>query len=597
MEVRNKLIPEGIVHLYCKEIKGNPSSLKNEIGFLVPFAVLKVNNFNDKLKPILGLSSCIKLGLIKDVHSVIDQSSKPNENESENNTSMSEKQLFLMKNKHLFDGVVGKCNVQCSFEVDEKVTPIVKPPRRVPYAIINKLKSKLDELEKDYIISKVDKPKNWVSNLVVIEKTDGSLRLCLDCCDLNKAIKREHFLIPSYNEIVSKLANKKLFSVIDLKESFYHLTLDEKSSNYCTFNTIFGLYKFNRLPFGLSNAAEVFQKVNENNFKDIPNVIIYIDDLLIAAENDVEHDKTLNLIVERATKLNLKFNKEKLQFKVKEVKFFGHCFSEKGIRVDEDRVKAIQSLEPPRNKKELQRLMGLFNYLRSFVPNMAELSFPLRELLKKNVVFQWLPNHDRVLNELKKLIAEAELILANFDDKKSLTIQCDSSQNGTGCCLMVDKQPMAFASISLTDTERNFSQVEKEMLVIVHATHKFHFYIYGRPVKILTDCKPLVGLMSKNIVNVLSPRLQRMKVKLMKYDIKLEYLQGKNMFVADLLSRSYCNDVSSDERFDKFSNEVVHCIGLAKHVSMSDKIKTKIREETGKDYSLSKLMFYVKNGY
>lgn len=128
-----------------------------------------------------------------------------------------------------------------------------------------------------------------------------------------------------------------------MKESFYHLSLDEKSSNYCTFNTVFGLYKFNRLPFGLSNSAEIFQKVNEENFKDIPNVIIYIDDLLIAAENEYEHDKTLNLIVERATKLNLKFNKDKLQFKVKEVKFFGHCFSEQGIRIDDEKSKSVAS--------------------------------------------------------------------------------------------------------------------------------------------------------------------------------------------------------------------------------------------------------------
>ncbi len=140
---------------------------------------------------------------------------------------------------------------------------------------MSKLKVKLEELEVEGIISKVENPKNWVSNLVVIEKTDGSLRLCLDCSELNKAIKREYFLIPSYNEIVSKLANKRVFSVIDMKESFYHLSLDEKSSEFCTFNTVFGLYKFNRLPFGLSNSAEIFQKFNENNFKCI-NIIFII---------------------------------------------------------------------------------------------------------------------------------------------------------------------------------------------------------------------------------------------------------------------------------------------------------------------------------
>lgn len=584
-----RLVPVGVVYLNCK----NTNMLKSEgrLGqdIILPFAVLKVNNVTDKFKPILGLSSCIKLGLVKDINVVGLESEMLNENVSV------KKNEFLSQIKHLCEGV-GDCKVECSFEVDENVKPVVKPPRRVPYAIMNKLQVKLQELEKDEIISKVENPNNWVSNLVVIEKADGSLRLCLDCSDLNKAIKREHFLIPSYNEIVSKLTNKKLFSVMDLKESFYHLRLDEKSSDYCTFNTVFGMYKFNRLPFGVSNAAEIFQKVNENNFKDIPNVIIYIDDLLIATENEEEHDKTLKLVVERATKLNLKFNKEKLQFKVKEVKFFGHCFSADGVRIDDDRVKALQALKAPVNKKELQRLMGLFNYLRSFVPNMAELTFPLRELLKKNIVFQWLPIHQKILEQLKKLIAEAP-VLANFDEAKTVTIQCDASQNGTGCCLMMDNQPMAFGSRSLTESEKRFAQVEKEMLGIVHAVQKFHFYIYGRSVRVLTDCKPLVGLMSKNVVNVASPRLQRMKVKLMKYDLKVEYLQGKLMFVADLLSRDYLNEIGPSGESDSFSNEIVHCVGLAKHVSMSDKIKSRVKDELLKDVSLNKVMDYVKNGW
>lgn len=123
-----------------------------------------------------------------------------------------------------------------------------------------------------------------MSNLVVVEKPDGSIRLCLDPQDLNRAIRRDHVLIPKVEELVSKLCNKTVFTVLDLKDGFFQIELDEESTDLCTFSTPFGCYKFLRLPMGLSCAPEIFQKRNEANFSDIEGVLIYFDDLLIAAE-------------------------------------------------------------------------------------------------------------------------------------------------------------------------------------------------------------------------------------------------------------------------------------------------------------------------
>lgn len=593
-----KIKPEGTVHLLCENTgNGNlkydnrPNLEISNNKIFLPFVIVNAKNENDRMKPILGLNGCIKLGLIKNVN-IVNKIVESQDICKSNNVI--EKEMFINKHKNVFEGI-GKCTKsECHIELKENVRPVVKPPRRVPFSILSRLKDKLNQLVNEGIISKVDRPKNWVSNLVIIEKNDGSLRLCLDPQDLNKAIKREYCLIPTYDEIYSKLANKNVFSVLDLKDGFYHIPLDEESSHYCTFNSVFGLYKFNRLPFGLSNAAEIFQKINVSNFGDIPNVTVYIDDILIATSTEEEHELVLRKIMERANKLNIKFNKDKIQYKVNEVKFFGHIFSSKGVKPDPDRVSALQAIQDPKNKKELQRIMGLFNYLRSFIPNMAELTAPLRELLKKDVKFQWLPIHSEVLTKMKTLISEAPT-LANFDDKKSLAIQCDSSKTGIGSCLLVEGKPMAFASRSLSESETRFSQVEKELLAIVYSVKKFHYYIYGRPIKVITDCKPLVAIMQKNVANVMSPRLQRLKTKLLKYDLNVEHMSGKFMFISDLLSRSYIN--SSCQNSDEFSEEIVHCIGLSKYVQISDVRKASIKLHTANDPCLINVMSYVKNGW
>lgn len=568
-----KITPMGIVNLDC--------TMKTGENITLPFVVIDSSKLRENIQPILGLQAAIKLGFLKSIEAI------------KTDKVQNSKEMFINENKQVFSGT-GKCEYFCHIELKDNVTPVVKPPRRIPFAIKDRLKSKLEQLEKDQIISRVDQPKNWVSNLVVIEKSDESLRLCLDPVDLNKAVKREHYIIPTYDDICSKLSNKKFFSVLDMREGFYHIPLDDASSEYCTFNTEFGLYKFNRLPFGLINSAEIFQKVNSQNFGDIPNIVIYIDDILVATETEEEHDRTMKQIVDRALKLNIKFNSDKLQYKVDEVKFFGHVFTAKGVTPDPERVKALLALENPKDKNELQRLMGLFNYLRAFIPDMASITAPLREMLKKDIKFQWLDCHTNVLNKLKNLIGTAP-VLANFDETKEISIQCDSSKSGIGCCLMINGQPMSYASRSMSDAEQNFSQIEKEFLAIVYSCKKFHYYIYGRQVKVLTDHKPLVSLMNKHVANIVSPRLQRLKLKVLKYDLLVEYLPGKSMFVADLLSRDYLKD--SSDRCDEFVNEVVHCVGLYTNVLISDRKKQLIEVATKEDEILQEVINYMYHGW
>lgn len=186
-----------------------------------------------------------------------------------------------------------------------------KPPRRVALKLKDKLKDKLDKMELLNIITKVHSAREWVNNMVIVEKKNGDLRICLDPCDLNKFILKHHYLIPTFEEMSIKLKDAKYFSVLDLKDGFWQVSLDESSRHYCTFSTPFGYYEFNRMPFGISTAPEVFQKFNSQVFGHLNGVVVYIDDILIMGRTLKEHDENLEQVLQTALKNNIKFNKKK----------------------------------------------------------------------------------------------------------------------------------------------------------------------------------------------------------------------------------------------------------------------------------------------
>lgn len=562
----NKIEVIGKIELHCQAKKYDG---------MLEFIVTKSARTKESIG-ILGLESCERLNLIKRVNAV---GILPSKN----------KETFIEQNIDIFEGV-GKFKIKCHFDVNPNERITVKPPRRIPLALKPKVKKALDDLESQGIIAPVENPKSFVSNLVIVEKPNGSIRLCIDPQDLNKATKRAPHLIPSIKDITSELSNKSLFSVFDLKDGFYHVELDDSSSEHCAFSSPFGTYKFLRLPFGINVAPEVFQKMTERIFSGIKGVHVYFDDLLISSCNEEEHDKILKEVVHRARQSNVKFNKAKIQFKVPSVKYFGHVFSNAGISPDPERVRALSAMERPQNKKELQRILGLFNYLHNFVPNMAHLTGPLRELLKRDIEFCWLPNHEATLQNLKQIISNSP-VLANFDESKSITLQCDSSKDGMGFTLMQNGQPVMYGSRSLTETQKNYSQTEKEMLSIVEATRKYHDFLYGRPeIHVQTDHKPIVSIMTKHVASINNARLQRMRLKLLKYNLNVTYVPGKNMYIADLLSRSFLNDKVFD---DPELSEVVH--SLSKYAQVSDERKFEIQQATKNDQTLACVADYVKN--
>ena len=247
----------------------------------------------------------------------------------------------------------------------------------------------------------MDQPTDWVHNLVIVEKKNDSLCLCLDPRDLNKTVKREHYKIPTAQKISSHLAGKKVFTTLDLKDDYWQIELDKQSSLLCTFNTPFGRFRFTRMPFGLNSASEVFQKKNEEAFSGINGIHIMADDVIIAAATVEEHDAILCRVLERARERNIKFNWEKLQLRVNKVKYLGTIISEEGITLDPAKVDAISNMPIPTDKAGVRRLLGMVNFLANHIPNMSTITAPLRALVKENTHFQWADEHNKAVEKLK----------------------------------------------------------------------------------------------------------------------------------------------------------------------------------------------------
>ncbi|CAL1294236.1 unnamed protein product [Larinioides sclopetarius] len=224
-----KITPIGKVTLFC---------CINDIDDKIPIEFIIVDNACGK--PILGLQTCCELGLIQRIDSV-----------------KLEKQNVIDLYKNVFNGLGKFPGELYKIVLKENASPVVHPPRRIPQAINQKLKLTLRQLEKRGIISRVNKPTDWVQSLVVVEKPNGDLRICLDPRDLNKVLKREHHVIPSPEDIICRLEGKQVFSVLDLKDGFWQIPLDTSSADICTFNSPFGRFQFKRMPFGLASAPEM----------------------------------------------------------------------------------------------------------------------------------------------------------------------------------------------------------------------------------------------------------------------------------------------------------------------------------------------------
>ena len=398
-------------------------------------------------------------------------------------------------------------------------------------------------------------------------------------------MRRPHHYTQVLDDILPQLQGASTFSILDARSGYWNVKLDDVSKLLTTFNTPYGRYCFRRLPFGLVSAQDVFQKKVDQTFEGLPGVVAIADDIVVFGKTEAEHDKHLDNVMKRTHEVGLCLNPDKCVVKSHRIKFFGNYLSSKGLEPDPDKIAAIVDLTPPRNAQELQSFLGMINYLSRYTPDLATITAPLRDLTKKDVIFVWGPEHQRAFDNVKEAITTAST-LAYCDTNKLITIQTDASKRGVGATLLQHGRPVAYASKSLTETESNYCNIEREMLGIVFGLERFHHYAYGHHVTIETDHKPLESITRKHLMNA-PPRLMRMLLRIQKYDITVKYVPGKDIPIADGLSRL---PIQGDEIPD--INVTIHEIA-----GVSESRLGKIRDMTKCNETLQVLTRTVTNGW
>ena len=567
----------------------------------------------EELAPILGLNTIESMDLIRRVDKVkkihqsiqhLDAKREVKELIKDINKSLKEedKPYHVITEKYdpCFqplspEGTFGTLPRVHDIKIKEDATPVIVPPRKIAHALKGKVKAKLDKMVSEGIISKVEEPTEWVSGMVVVEKANGDLRLCIDPRPLNKAIKRQHHKMPTTDEVLAEMAEAKFFSKVDASSGYWQIQVSEESTNLLTFTTPWGRYKFLRLPFGIHSASEVFQVEVANIIAGLKGCMNLQDDIIIWGRTRDEHDENLRKVMERILESGLKLNKNKCVFGVTEMTFLGHVVSAEGIKADPEKVKAIVGMKTPENINELQRFLGMINYVGKFLPNLAEIAAPLRCLLKKENEFLFQKPQLEAFDKLKEMITSPP-VLKFYNPNRPIRVRCDASQHGLGALLEQNEErwhPVAYASRSCTPTEKAYASIEREALSVVFGCKRFHEYIYGRPFVIFNDHKPLQTIFKKQITEC-PPRIQRFLYQLQKYDFDLEYSPGKTMVVSDTLSRA----PMADQKEEIDPEDMIHHINnIIRDIPISDARMKQLKDETAKDEVIQEVMKLVQEGW
>ena len=499
---------------------------KNKKKYRVEFAVI-----DEDYTPLLGSSAAQQMGLITVQQQNILQVAEPVAQESYQELTM---EKIAATYQNVFQGL--DCmEGTLRLEVDKSVAPSIMPPRCVPLSLKERLKQELTRLERANLMKREEEPTDWVSSLVVTEKPNGKLRVCIDLQRLNTALKRSHYPLPVIEDILPELADVKVFSKADLKDGFLKIQLDEDSSKLTTFQTPWGRYRYLRMPFGISPAPECFQRKLDQNLEGLEGIYKVADDILITGRGACKeeavryHDANLLKLLERCRERNLKLNREKLQLKCTETTFIGHVLTPEGVKPDPSKVEAILKMEKPSDVAAVRRLVGLTNYLSKFLNQLSELCEPLRRLTHKDVEWSWSAEQEKAFENVKQAVTSAP-VLRYFNSSEPVEGQGDASVNGIGFVLMQNGQPVSYSSRALTTSERNYSQIEKELLAQVFGVEHNHQYVYGRKIVLWSDHKLLETICKKPLATA-PKRLQRLLLRLQKYDVEIRYKPGPEMYL------------------------------------------------------------------
>ena len=328
--------------------------------------------------------------------------------------------LSDLEDRGIFKGVGNVHNFEYKIDIDSSVRPVASAARRLPPAILPEVEKVTDKLLSDGVIKRVEKATDWCSPIVIARKPNGSIRMCTDLRNLNRAVLRPLYQIPSIDDVLSTVRGSEVFSKLDCNSAFHQIRIAEESQELLTFITPQGRFCWTRLPYGISSAPEVFQMLLDGLLKGIPGVSVYYDDVLIATSDEQEHQRVLKRVFEVLLSAGITLNKEKCQFSLRSIQFLGHVITKDGIQPSPEKVQAIKKMPRPQNQEQLRSFLGSANWIgQRFISHYSTLVAPFWSLLKKGTAFIWTDQHSLAFENLK-LALENVSTFACFNPSKDL---------------------------------------------------------------------------------------------------------------------------------------------------------------------------------
>lgn len=379
--------------------------------------------------------------------------------------------------------------------------------------------------------------------VLFVKKPGGGLRFCVDYRGLNAITRKDRYPLPLIHETLRSLSKARWLTKLDVIAAFHKIRIKEGDEWKTAFRTRYGLFEYLVTPFGLTGAPATFQRYINGTLQEFLDEFVsaYLDDVLIYSSGSLkDHRKKVRMVMKKLLDAGLQIDIDKCAFETQSVKYLGFIVEAgKGIRVDPEKIRAIEEWERPRTVKGVRGFIGFANYYREFVPNFSETARPLTALTKKGVPFIWTNQCEEAFRRLKTLLICAP-VLAQWDPDRKTVVETDSSGYAIGGALsQYDDEgvlrPVAFFSKKNNAAECNYPIHDKELLAVIRCLEQWDAELRSVPsFEIWTDHKNLEYFQKKR---QLSERQVRWAQALARYNFTLSYRPGKEAVVPDALSR------------------------------------------------------------
>ena len=386
-------------------------------------------------------------------------------------------------------------------------------------------------------------PTEWCAPAMFVMKDNGELRLVVDYADLNKAVERPVHVFPSSNEVVAGLdPSSKFFAKLDCTSGYHQVKLDEESSKLLTFLLPQGRFRPLVAPMGFCSSGDEFCRRSDEVIAGLVGVRKLVDDVLIQAPSIEVLVERIRALLERCKAHGMILSQRKFEIG-QSVNCAGFVIDGKGVYPKPSKIQGIRDFPRPEDVSKLRGFLGMINQMNVFYPFLATMAVPLQGLLKKNVVFNWLPEHDKAFKAIKEKLSE-KMALQHFDARLRTSLITDASRNGLGFALIQTpvvgpSRIIQCGSRSLTPAEQNYAVIELESLAIAWAINKCSFYLKGiQSFEVITDHRPLLGIFNKSLVQIENSRIVKIREKVIDYNFTITWLAGKTNLIADALSRA-----------------------------------------------------------